>query len=302
MEPTLTNYTGPFRLEEARRALQEGTGKGIRIAVIDSGVEIDHPALTGLKLVDDLHVVDAGVQIEVKEGDGTDVFGHGTAVSAVIRRIAPDAQIGSIRVLGANLGSRTVIIREGVRQAIDRGYQILNCSFGCGLSEHIFQYKEWIDEAYLKGIHIVSACNNYDFTTPEWPGYFPSVVTVNMARFDEDHTFFYKPGHLVEFAARGVDVTLPWNNKATKEVTGSSFAAPIMSALLARMVSQMPGLAPLEAKSLLHRLAIPWRSEVTAPNVVSADAPATAAPVARAGKPPPSAAPGARAGKPPPSS
>ena len=300
MEPTLTQDPGPFRLEEARQALKEGTGKGVRIAVIDSGVEIDHPALAGLTLVDDLHVVDAGVQIEVKPGDGTDVFGHGTAVSAVIRRIAPDAQIGSIRVLGANLGSRTVIIREGVRQAIDRGYHVLNCSFGCGLSEHIFQYKEWIDEAYLKGIHIVSACNNYDFTTPEWPGYFPSVVTVNMAKFDEDHTFFYKPGHLVEFAARGVDVTLPWNNKATKEVTGSSFAAPIMSALVARLISKMPGLAPLEAKSILHRLAIPWRSEVTAPNVVTAEAPA-AAPAARAGKPPPTA-PVARAGKPPPSS
>ena len=108
-----------------------------------------------------------------------------------------------------------------------------------------------------------------------------------MARFDEDHTFFYKPGHLVEFAARGVDVTLPWNNHATKEVTGSSFAAPIMSALLARLISEMPGLAPLEAKSILHRLAIPWRAEVTAPNVVSReDAPA--APVARAGRPPPS--------------
>jgi subtilisin len=276
-------------MEEARRALEKGTGKGVRIAVIDSGIEIDHPDLPGLTLLDDLHVVDAGVQIEVKPGDGT-------AVTGVIRRIAPDAQIGSIRVLGANLGSRTVIIREGVRQAIDRGYHVLNCSFGCGLKDHIFQYKEWIDEAYLKGIHVVSACNNYDFTTPEWPGYFPSVVTTNMARFDEDHTFFYKPGHLVEFAARGVDVTLPWNGHSTKEVTGSSFAAPIMSALLARLISEMPNLAPLEAKSILHRLAIPWRAEVTAPNVVDANAPA--GPVARTGKPPPS---GAKVGKPPPS-
>ena len=285
MEPPVTPDPSPFRLEEARRALEKGTGKGVRIAVIDSGVEIDHPALPGLTLLDDLHVIDAGVQIEVKPGDGSDIYGHGTAVTGVIRRIAPDAQIGSIRVLGANLGSRTVIIREGVRQAIDRGYHILNCSFGCGLPEHIFQYKEWIDEAYLKSIHVVSACNNYDFTTPEWPGYFPSVVTTNMARFDEDHTFFYKPGHLVEFAARGVDVTLPWNNHSTKEVTGSSFAAPIMSALLARLISEMPGLAPLEAKSIMHRLAIPWRAEVTAPNVVEASAPA--APVARAGKRPP---------------
>jgi len=298
MESPVTPDPSPFRLEEARRALATGTGKGVRIAVIDSGIEIDHEALTGLTLVDDLHVVDGGVQIEVKPGDGSDVFGHGTAVAGVIRRIAPDAQIGSIRVLGANLGSRTVIIREGVRQAIDRGYHILNCSFGCGLSDHIFQYKEWIDEAYLKGIHVVSACNNYDFTTPEWPGYFPSVVTVNMARFDEDHTFFYKPGHLVEFAARGVDVTLPWNNHSTKEVTGSSFAAPIMSALLARIISVMPKLAPLEAKAILHRLAIPWRSDVTAPNVVSAEAPA---PAPRAGRPPPGA-PVAKAGRPPPSS
>ena len=283
-------------MEEARRALEKGTGKGVRIAVIDSGIEVDHPDLPGLTLLDDLHVVDAGVQIEVKPGDGSDIYGHGTAVAGVIRRIAPDAQIGSIRVLGANLGSRTVIIREGVRQAIDRRYHVLNCSFGCGLKDHIFQYKEWIDEAYLKGIHIVSACNNYDFTTPEWPGYFPSVVTTNMARFDEDHTFFYKPGHLVEFAARGVDVTLPWNGRARKEVTGSSFAAPIMSALLARLISEMPNLAPLEAKSILHRLAIPWRAEVTAPNVVDGNAPV--ARVGKTGKPPP----GAKVGKPPPSS
>ena len=237
--------------------------------------------------MDDLHVIDAGVQIEVKPGDGSDIYGHGTAVAGVIRRLAPDAEIGSIRVLGENLGSRTVIIREGVRQAIDRGYHILNCSFGCGLSEHIFQYKEWIDEAYLKGIHIVSACNNYDFTTPEWPGYFPSVVTVNMARSEDDHSFFYKPGHLVEFAARGVDVTLPWNHHSTKEVTGSSFAAPIMSSLLARLISGMPGLLPLEAKSILHRLAMPWRADVTAPNVAEGPSSESPAPAPRLGRPPP---------------
>src|SRR3981081_833235 len=198
MEPALTIDSGPFRLAEAREALATGTGKGGRIAILDSGIEIDHPNLVGISLLDDLHVVDAGVQIEVKPGDGSDIYGHGTAVTGVIRRIAPDAQIGSIRVLGANLGSRTVIIREGVRQAIDRGYHILNCSFGCGLPEHIFQYKEWIDEAYLKGIHVVSACNNYDFTTPEWPGYFPSVVATTMARCEQTATVCYDTRYLIE--------------------------------------------------------------------------------------------------------
>jgi subtilisin family serine protease len=269
MESALKMDSSPLKLEEARWALTNGTGKGVRIAVLDSGIEVDHPELVGLALIDDLHVVDSGIQIEVKSGDGTDLFGHGTAIAGVIRRIAPDAEIGSIRVLGENLASRTVIIREGIRQAIDRGYHILNCSFGCRVAEHIFQYKEWIDEAYLKGIHIVSACNNLDFRQPEWPGYFPSVVTVNMARLDDDHTFFYKQGHLVEFFARGVNVELPWNHHSVREVTGSSFAAPVVSGLLARLISMMPSSGPLEAKALLHWLATPWRRDVTAPNITT---------------------------------
>lgn len=267
MESTLGSESAALKLTEAREALTKGTGAGVRIAVVDSGIEADHPQLAGLKLIDDLHVVDSGLQIEVKPGDGTDIYGHGTAITAILRRIAPDAEIGSFRVLGENLASRTVIIREGVRQAIDRGYHILNCSFGCGLPEHILQYKDWIDEAYLKGIHIVASCNNYDFTKPEWPGYFPSVITVNMARFDDDEVFFYKPGHLVEFAARGVGVKLPWNHCSVKEVSGSSFAVPIMTALLARLISVMGQLRPLEAKAILHRLAQPWREEIFAPNV-----------------------------------
>jgi subtilisin len=169
-------------------------------------------------------------------------------------------------VLNENLGSRTIIIREGVRQAIDRGYHILNCSFGCGVMEHIFQYKEWIDEAYLKGIHIVSACNNNNYRKPEWPGYFPSVVTVNMARTSDTSALFYKPGQLVEFAACGVNVRLPWNRGSSKEVTGSSFAAPRVAGMLAGLLSEFPGLTPLEAKSVLHRLADPWSKEISGSN------------------------------------
>jgi len=267
MDSPLETANGPLRLDEARRALTRGNGNGVRIAVVDSGIERDHPAIGGIKLVDDWHIVDSGVQIEVKAGDGSDIFGHGTAVASVIHRIVPEAEVGSFRVLGETLASRTAIIREGIRQAVDRGYHILNCSFGCGLAEHIFQYKEWIDEAYLNGIHIVSACNNLDFRKPEWPGYFPSVITVNMAQVDDEGTFFYKSGHLVEFLARGVDITLPWNHHSTKEVTGSSFAAPVLTGLLARLISVFPNLRPLEAKALLHRLAIPWRKEVSAPNM-----------------------------------
>jgi subtilisin family serine protease len=115
-------------------------------------------------------------------GEGRDLFGHGTAVAGIIRAAAPEAEIGSIRVLGESLSARTAIILEGARQAIERGYHILNCSLGCGVPEHVLKYKNWVDEAYLKGVHVVAACNNLDSARPEWPGFFTSVLTVNMAR------------------------------------------------------------------------------------------------------------------------
>lgn len=254
-------------LEEARRAISEGRGKGIRIAVIDSGIEVDHPDLQGLELADDVAVESDGMTLAVVDGGGRDVYGHGTAIAGIIRPLAPAARIGSFRVLNERLGGKTATIREGVRQAIDRGYHILNCSFGCrGDVKFIMHYKEWIDEAYLSGIHIVSACNNFDFNVPEWPGYFPSVITTNMGRV-EGTEFFYQRGHLVEFVAAGHNVEVPWMGGTHKKVTGSSYAAPHMAAILARLLSVYPDLPPLEAKALLHRLAEPYRPEVAGDNV-----------------------------------
>lgn len=254
--------------EEARRAIAEGTGEGIKIAIIDSGVEVGHPKLEGLVLADDVAISNDGMRIGVASGEGRDVFGHGTAIASIIRRIAPGAAIGSFRVLDERLAGRTAIIREGVRQAIDRGYNMLNCSFGCrGEVQYIMHYKEWIDESYLKGIHIVSACNNFDFSIPEWPGYFPTVITVNMARAN-GLEFYYSRGHLVEFAAAGDRLEVAWIGGTRKNVTGSSYAAPHVAAILARLLSVYPELPPLEAKALLHRLAQPFRPEIAGINVL----------------------------------
>jgi len=252
--------------DEAIAAIRDGRGRGVKIAILDSGVEASHPALGGLELVDDIAVIEDGMKLKVVPGEGRDLFGHGTAVAGIIRATAPEAEIGSIRVLGESLSARTAIILEGARQAIERGYHILNCSLGCGVPEHVLKYKSWVDEAYLKGVHVVAACNNQDSARPEWPGFFTSVLTVNMARTDQDGELFYKPGHLVEFAARGVDVEVPWSGGGMKKVTGSSFAAPRVTGMLACMLSQTEGVTPLQAKALFHRLARPWTQEVKAPN------------------------------------
>lgn len=244
-------------LDEARACLCQGTGRGIKIALLDSGVELSHPALAGLKVQDDLAVLEDGLQLRVLPGEGKDSYGHGTAVAGIIHQLAPEATLGSFRVLGQQLRSRTMIIREAARLALERGYHILNCSFGSGREDHVLLYKDWLDEAYVQGRHIVAACNNLDFTKREWPGHFPTVITVNFLHCDRPEVFYYRRGHLVEFAARGQDVEVAWSSGGHKRVTGSSFATPHVTGLLARLLSGMPHLSPLQAKALLATLATP---------------------------------------------
>lgn len=251
-------------LEEARSFVTQGTGRGIKIAVLDSGIEVSHPSLRGLELADDLAIIDQASQLLAVPGQGRDVFGHGTAIAGILREVAPDAQIGSFRVLGEHLRSRSLVVREGARQALERGYHIVNCSFGCGRDDHVLFYKDWIDEAYIRGRHIVASCNNEDFTRREWPGHFPTVLTVNFTACEQSNVFFCRMGHLVEFAARGQDLEVAWVGGGRKKVTGSSFAAPHVTALLARLLSCCPTLSPVHAKALFQQLACPRETLLSA--------------------------------------
>ena len=254
--------------EDARTLLRTGTGRGVRVAIIDSGVEVSHPKLAGLAVAEDVAIVSDGVKLTTVPNEGIDAYGHATAVAGIIHETAPEAEIGSFHVLDGHNSTRSAIVCEAVRQALEHGYDIINCSFGCGVLDQVLDYKAWVDEAYLRGVHVVAACNNFDFTTPEWPGFFASVITVNMARTPEVERFWYKAGTLVEFAARGVNIDVAWRGGATKTVTGSSFAAPRVAGLLARMLSAAPELTTVQVKALLRAVADPWSQEIVGPNVV----------------------------------
>jgi len=247
--------------DDAAQALRGGTGRGVRIAILDSGVEWSHPALAGARRGDDVVLRQENGRLVSENGTGEDVFGHGTAVAGILHALAPEAELGSFRVLDESNQARSEIICEGARIAMDRGYHILNCSFGARLRNQVLMFKDWTDRAYLEHRHVVSACNNDDFRRPEWPGDFTSVITVNMQPgLPEDALCRHRPGAMVEFAALGVNVRLPWKNAQWLTNTGSSFAAPRVSALLARLLSQHPDLYPWEAKSLMLRAALPLDS------------------------------------------
>lgn len=242
--------------DQAADALNTGTGKGVRIAILDSGVESNHPDLAGLHLRDDLVIQSRGGEIEAINGQSTDVFGHGTAVATIIHTLAPEAEIGSFRVLGHFKESRAAVIREGVRAAALRGYHIIQCSFGApARAQDAAIYKGWLDALYLRKLHVVAAGSNTGFHTAEWPAHFPTVIAVGADTHDRE-TLQLTQGSLVEFSICGREPSAAWINGSHREVFGSSFAAPRVTAMLARILSLFPHIHPLHAKALLRHLAL----------------------------------------------
>lgn len=245
-------------LEEARRALAESDGAGVKVAIVDSGVETSHPALAGLELADQVAVSCDGVSLRVEEGASGDAYGHGTAVASLLRRTAPRAVLGSFRALDGSNQARSFVIAECVNQAIARGYQVVNCSFGCrGLPRYVMDYKDWVDRAYLEGVQIVAACSNVDVSIREWPAYFPSVLAVRGIECPAE-SLFHARGRMVSFLAKGERVEVPWLGGGFKTETGSSYAAPLVSGLVARLLAALPAIDPGVVKPLLSELATPW--------------------------------------------
>lgn len=244
-------------LDQARKALNEGDGKEVKVAIIDSGIEVSHPLLNGIELEDDVVVSCDGMQINFEEGKGVDVYGHGTGVTGVLLDEAPKVKVGSFRALDPQNRSRSFVIAEAVHLAISRGYKVINCSFGCrGQAKYVMEYKEWVDLAYLNGVQIVAACSNLESGIREWPAYFPSVFGVRAIDCDPDK-LYYRPNRMISFLAQGERVEVPWLDGETKIETGSSFAAPRVSGKIARLLSIYPNLAPGSIKSLLANLAEP---------------------------------------------
>jgi len=233
--------------------LRSATGRGVRVIALDSGVEAAHPDLAGAPIRCWRVEPDASGNCRVVEDVEGDVFGHGTAAVSIIRRYAGEAVIDSLRVIGRP-GGWSHYVLAGLHWAIDQGYDVINCSFTTADTEFLPDYKTAVDRAFCRNALIVSACNNKAFWRVEYPGSFPTVISSDYGLFDH-LTFRRRPGELVEFVAPGQDLRVAWKGGTWRVMTGSSFAAPHLSAIAARIRQCRPGWNACQVKSALYELA-----------------------------------------------
>ncbi len=225
------------------------TGRGVRVCIVDSGVERDHPRVG---IVDGAVVAqqadDGGV--EVVEDDLGDVAGHGTACAGIIRSLAPDCGLYSVRVLGPQATGSGDVMMAGLAWAIEQGFDVVNLSLSTRRRDFADTLRELADSAYFQRTMLVSSAHN--MAVESFPWRFSSVLSVGCHEAEDPFDFRYNSRPPVEFFARGVDVDLAWMGGGSMTATGNSFATAHLAAVCALVLGRHPGLTPFEVKTLLY--------------------------------------------------
>ena len=230
-------------------ALGGATGTGVRVCILDSGIDATHPLVGELESA---VVISIGEDDEILADEDTegDVSGHGTACAGIVRRLAPESRISSVRVLGSSFTGSGAVLLGGLRYAIEQGFDVINMSLSTTKKPFASILHELADSAYFRRTVLVASAHN--MPVESYPRRVSSVISVGSHEEPDPLDFFYNPNPPVEFFGRGVNVEVPWLGGRTLTVSGNSFATPHMSSICALILSKHPELTPFQLKSVLY--------------------------------------------------
>jgi subtilisin family serine protease len=234
---------------------QGRTGRGVRVAIVDSGIDAAHPDLAG-RVEDSVEAYrDGRGRIAFRRSETGDEAGHGTACAGIITRIAPEVSLHSIKVLGPNASGSGEMFLAGLDYAIARRMQIINLSLGTTRPELSLPLHDLLDRAYHAGAIVVAAANN--LPQPSFPSIFSSsLVSVSKQASPDPFDFTFRFGEVIELLAPGVQVRTTWPGGGYRQLTGNSFACPHIVGIIALILEAYPELTPFQVKTILHAVAL----------------------------------------------
>jgi subtilisin family serine protease len=238
--------------------------RDVAIAIIDSGVDLSHPWFVGASF-DAFAVEQKGPSLVVEKTDAGDASGHGTACAGIIRRLAPDAKLVSIRALGADgRGSREALV-AAIRFCVREGFAVVNLSLGIDVPKSaplkptdyrsIIDLYEIADEAFSRRVMLVAAGPNVA-SLRTYPGRAKSLIGVGRATFNDPERLETSLTMDHEILAPGTDVVAPALGGGERKWTGTSFSCPHVAAHVGRIVAGRPSRTASEVRFMLHTLAM----------------------------------------------
>jgi subtilisin len=246
----------PDRLLRDPRA----TGEGIRVCVIDSGVERELLETKYRTQGQIPYPIEGGVftagQASPLPYTGHQSTPHGTTVADIILSLAPRVRLYSADVFGPQGSCEVDVVIRALHWAIDVWKcNIINLSLG--VPEHRlqqvprrYQFLRAIEEGYFKDVHIFAAAHNDHPLTRSYPAVFaPPLISVDKYMFDDPLQFAYHLRAQIEFQAHGRGHLGPFANEPA-----TSWAAPHLAGITARILSLRPEMKPFEVKTVLYWL------------------------------------------------
>ena len=219
----------PFGRLDRATVFGDADGEGVTVAIVDSGVEADHPVLAG-------HLV-RQLRVDVTEEE------------AIVAPIAPAARILSLRMLGADNRGKGRALVAAIEWTVRQRIEVVNLSLSSRSEQMYAAFHDIADRSYFANTLLVCAANNVP--GPSYPSLFASVVSVAAHDVPDPDIWFYNPSPPVEFGAYGVEVDVAWRGGGRIRATGNSFAAPHLAGQAARLRSRYPSATPFEIKALL---------------------------------------------------
>jgi len=220
------------------------TGKGVKIAVVDTGIA-NHEDL----------VVEGGVSFTSYTSSYIDDNGHGTHVAGIIGArnndlgtvgIAPESSLYAVKVLDKNGSGYLSNVAAGIDWAITNKMNIINLSISTSSSSTTL--KRAVDSAYSKGILVVAAAGNSGTSSGsgdnvQYPARYDSVIAVSATDINDRRAYFSSTGSTVEVAAPGVNIVSTYLNNQYVKMSGTSMATPYTTGNLALIMQANPGLS-----------------------------------------------------------
>jgi subtilisin family serine protease len=215
------------------------TGTGVRVAVVDSGVQPAHPHV-GRVAGGVAIVVDAALgALRAEEGDFLDRIGHGTAVTAAIHEKAPGAEFLALRVFERRLSTSTPVLARAIEHAAEEGAHLINLSLGTEGTAHLDLLESALERARNRGTRVVAALAVDG--RPHYPGSLPGVASVladpTLAR---DELVVTREAGRVTFHASPLPRPIP-GVPPERNLSGISFAVANVTGFLARALEREHG-------------------------------------------------------------
>ena len=224
-------------------------GPPVIVAVLDTGATFTHPDLRTHYIAGYNAVRPDLAPEEAADGIVNYEVGHGTMVAGIIARLAPQARIMPIRVLNGDGAGRMLDLVKGVRYATSHGARIISMSFGASVKSSALN--DALDEAELAGIVLVASAGNDNSSNAIAPTVSRGTISVAALDAANKKSAFSNFGSFVRISAPGDNIQSTYSNGGYASWSGTSFAAPFVSAEAALILAQKPGFTADEVKNAI---------------------------------------------------